>query len=246
MNEELEQRVQARTLDLEAANKDLEAFSYSVSHDLREPLRAVEGFCEMFRSEFAESIPEGARAVLERIVTASGRMSRLINDLLHFSRFGRQPLKHERVALRALVLDVVQRLKEGLSNRQIEVQVGELPDCFGDPALLEQVLVNLLSNAFKFTSGRDPARIDVGALRQGEDIAYYMRDNGVGFDMRYADKLFGVFQRFHSHEAFEGTGIGLSIVHRIITRHGGRVWADSRQGEGTTLFFSLPAPAEER
>jgi signal transduction histidine kinase len=245
MNEELELRVQERTQDLEAANKDLEAFSYSVSHDLREPLRAVEGFCEIFRSEFGAAIPPAGSAVFDRIVAGASRMSRLINDLLHFSRFGRHPLKRERVALRQLALDVAQRLQEGLSNRRIELDVGELPDCFGDPALLEQVLVNLLSNAVKFTSGRESAHIEVGALRQGDGIVYYVRDNGVGFDMRYADRLFGVFQRLHSHDAFEGTGIGLSIVHRIITRHGGRVWADSRQGEGTTLFFSLPAHAEE-
>jgi signal transduction histidine kinase/CheY-like chemotaxis protein len=213
VNEELELRVRERTRDLEIANGDLEAFSYSVSHDLREPLRAVEGFCEMFRTEFASSIPEPGRRILQRIWSGASRMTQLVNDLLHFSRFSREPLHC-------------------------------LPDCFGDRSLLEQVLINLLSNAFKFSAGRDPPRIEVGALRQGEDIVYYVRDNGVGFDMRYADKLFGVFQRLHPPEAFEGTGIGLSIVHRIITRHGGRVWADSRPDEGTTLYFSLPAQIE--
>jgi len=142
------------------------------------------------------------------------------------------------------VLQTVARLEEPLGERHPSVQVGDLPDCFGDRSLLEQVLINLLSNAFKFSAGRDPPRIEVGALRQGADTVYYVRDNGVGFDMRYADKLFGVFQRFHAQEAFAGTGIGLSIVHRIITRHGGRVWADSRPDEGTTLYFSLPPGTE--
>jgi signal transduction histidine kinase/FixJ family two-component response regulator len=244
MNEELELRVRERTRDLEIANKDLESFSYSVSHDLREPLRAIEGFCEMFRAEFAESVPEPGRRILQRVWEGASRMTRLINDLLHFSRFGREPLRCVRVPLRAHVLQIVARLREPLGGRPLTVEVGELPDCFADPALLEQVLINLLSNAFKFTAQREAARVEVGALRQGTDIVYYVRDNGVGFDMRFADRLFGVFQRLHPPEAFEGTGIGLSIVQRIITRHGGRVWADSRLDEGTTLYFSLPAQNE--
>jgi signal transduction histidine kinase len=244
VNEELELRVRERTRDLEIANRDLEAFSYSVSHDLREPLRAVEGFCEMFRTEFGSSVPEPGRRILQRIWSGASRMTQLVNDLLHFSRFSREPLHCLRVPLGEIVLQTVARLKEPLGARQPSVQVGDLPDCFGDRSLLEQVLINLLSNAFKFSAGRDAPRIEVGALRQGEDIVYYVRDNGVGFDMRYADRLFGVFQRLHPQEAFEGTGIGLSIVHRIITRHGGRVWADSRPNEGTTLYFSLPAQIE--
>jgi len=138
----------------------------------------------------------------------------------------------------------VARLEERRDSRRPGVQIGELPDCFADRALLEQVLINLLSNAIKFSAGRDDPRIEVGALRQGADLVYYVRDNGVGFDMRYADRLFGVFQRLHPPESFEGTGIGLSIVHRIITRHGGRVWADSRPGDGSTFYFSLPRPSE--
>ena len=239
VNEELELRVRERTRDLEIANRDLDAFSYSVSHDLREPLRAVEGFCEMFRTEFGSSVPEPGRRILERIWSGASRMTQLVNDLLHFSRFSREPLHCLRVPLREIVLQTVARLTEPLGERQPSVQVGDLPDCFGDRALLEQVLINLLSNAFKFSAGRDAPRIEVGALRQGEDIVYYVRDNGVGFDMRYADKLFGVFQRLHPQEAFEGTGIGLSIVHRIITRHGGRVWAEGAVGLGATIWFTL-------
>jgi signal transduction histidine kinase len=240
LNEELDLRVRERTRELESANHDLESFSYSVSHDLREPLRSIEGFCEMFRAEFAADIPAPGRQILERIWAGAGRMTQLIDDLLHFSRSGRQPLTSRRVALRELVLEIVARLREPLGNRPLIVEVADLPDCFADRALLEQVLVNLLSNAFKFSAGRNPARVEVGALRQGEAMVYFVRDNGVGFDMRHADKLFGVFQRLHTQEAFDGTGIGLSIVHRIVSRHGGRVWADSRPEEGTTLYFSLP------
>jgi len=243
MNEELEQRVQARTRELEIANKDLESFSYSISHDLREPLRAVEGFCEMFRTEFGANIPQDGRAVLDRISSGASRMTQLVNDLLHFSRFSREPLERVRMPLRGLVQQILARLTEALGERQLVVQIGDLPDCYSDPGLLEQVWVNLLSNAFKFTAGRNPARVDIGALRQGDETVYYVRDNGVGFDMRYADKLFGVFQRLHSVQEFEGTGVGLSIVHRIVTRHGGRVWADSRKGEGTSFYFSLPGPS---
>jgi signal transduction histidine kinase len=246
MNEELEMRVSERTRELEDANKELESFSYSVSHDLREPLRAVEGFCEMFRTEFATAVPEEGQRVLERIWTGASRMSRLIDDLLHFSRCSREPLRRERVRLHELVLQTVARLKERLGERPISIQVAELPDCYGDPGLLEQVLVNLLSNACKFTKDANRACVEVGVLRQGMATVYYVRDNGVGFDMRYADKLFGVFQRLHAKEAFEGTGIGLSIVQRIVTRHGGKVWADSRPGEGATFYFSLPAPPDPR
>jgi light-regulated signal transduction histidine kinase (bacteriophytochrome) len=246
MNEELEQRVQERTHELEIANKDLESFSYSISHDLREPLRAVEGFCEIFRTEFAASVPEEGRAVLARIASGASRMTQLVNDLLHLARFSREPLQRVPVPMRALAQQVLARLTEAVGARPISVQVGELPDCCADPGLLEQVWVNLLSNALKFTAGRDPARVEIGALQQGTQSIYYVRDNGVGFDMRYAAKLFGVFQRLHSVQEFEGTGVGLSIVHRIVTRHGGRVWADSRPGEGTTFYFSLtgPAPAQ--
>ena len=243
MNEELELRVEQRTHELEIANKDLESFSYSISHDLREPLRAVEGFCEIFRAEFGAGVPEEGRAVLARIAAGASRMTQLVNDLLHFSRFSREPLQRVPVPMRELVQQVLTRLTEALGARPVSVQVGDLPDCCADPRLLEQVWVNLLSNAFKFTAGRDPARVEIGALHQGTERVYYVRDNGVGFDMRYAAKLFGVFQRLHSVQEFEGTGVGLSIVHRIVTRHGGRVWADSRLGEGTTFYFTLTGPA---
>lgn len=245
LNEGLELRVQERTRDLEVANKDLESFSYSVSHDLREPLRAVEGFCEMFRAEFAAGVPEAGQRILERIWAGARRMNRLIDDLLQLSRCSREPLDCVRVPLRELALQVAARLEQGIAPRRVMVEVGALPDCYGAPALIEQLLVNLLSNALKFTAGRESARVEVGALRQGAETVYYVRDNGVGFDMRYAERLFGVFQRLHSQEAFEGTGIGLSIVQRVVTRHGGRVWADSRPGEGATFYFTLPPTREQ-
>jgi signal transduction histidine kinase/FixJ family two-component response regulator len=241
INGSLEQRVADRTRELEVANRDLESFSYSVSHDLRQPLTVVEGFCDIFRSQYAGSVPEDGQRMLEQIWSGAARMNKLISDLLHFSRMSRGPLEGVPVPMRKLAAQVIERLKVPLGHRPISVQMADLPDCFGDPALLEQVLVNLISNAFKFTAGRDPAQIEVGTLRQGSESVYYVRDNGVGFDMRYAEKLFGVFQRMHSTEEFEGTGIGLSIVHRIVTRHGGRVWADSRKGVGTTFYFTLPA-----
>jgi signal transduction histidine kinase len=244
MNESLEQRVEERTRELELANRDLESFSYSVSHDLRQPLSVVEGFCEMFRSQFSGSVPEEGQQMLDQIWSGTARMNKLISDLLHFSRMSRGPLDGVQVPLRELVLKIIAQLKASLVDRQLSVQVADLPDCFGDPALLEQVLINLLSNAFKFTAGREPAQIEVGTLRQGAETVYYVRDNGVGFDMRYAEKLFGVFQRLHTTQEFEGTGIGLSIVHRIVTRHGGRVWADSRLGAGTTFYFTLPPPPD--
>jgi signal transduction histidine kinase len=244
MNESLEQRVEERTRELEMANRDLESFSYSVSHDLRQPLSVVEGFCEMFRSQFSGSVPEEGQQMLDQIWAGTARMNKLISDLLHFSRMSRGPLDGVRVPLRELVLKVIAQLKTSLADRPLSVQVAELPDCFGDPALLEQVLINLLSNAFKFTAGREPAQVEVGTLRQGAETVYFVRDNGVGFDMRYAEKLFGVFQRLHTTQEFEGTGIGLSIVHRIVTRHGGRIWADSRLGVGTTFYFTLPLPPD--
>jgi len=246
MNEALEQRVQERTRELEIANKDLESFSYSVSHDLRQPLSVVEGFCDILRTQFGAGVPQEGLRMLEQIEGGVSRMSKLISDLLHFSRLSRGLVERVRIPLRQLVLQVVARLKEPLGERALAVQVGDLPDCCGDPALLEQVLVNLLSNAFKFTAGLAAARVEVGTLRQGDETVYYVRDNGVGFDMRYADKLFGVFQRLHSAEEFEGTGIGLSIVHRVVARHGGRVWADSRKGAGATFYFTLPTPAEPK
>jgi signal transduction histidine kinase/DNA-binding response OmpR family regulator len=242
MNQDLERRVQDRTRELEASNADLESFSYSVSHDLRAPLRAIDGFCQILVTDYARAVPDEARDFLAKVCAAVARMQHLIDDLLHLARFSRQPLAAQRVRMTDLIRRVASSLED--QNRRVQVEIAELPDCQGDSSLLEQVLINLLSNAFKFTATRDPARIEVGAFRQDNEQVYFVRDNGVGFDMQYADKLFGVFQRMHTQAQFPGTGIGLSIVHRIIRRHGGRTWAESRPQEGTTLYFSLPMATE--
>jgi light-regulated signal transduction histidine kinase (bacteriophytochrome) len=241
LNQELEQRVEERTRELEASNADLESFSYSVSHDLRAPLRAIDGFSEVLANDYREQMPQEAREFLGKIGTGVARMQRLIDDLLHLARFTRVPLETQRVRMSDLVRRVVANVESQWSGRRVEVAAGELPDCYGDASLLEQVWTNLLSNACKFTATRDPARIEIGAYRQADEQVYFVRDNGVGFDMKHADKLFGVFQRMHSQSQFPGTGIGLSIVHRIIRRHGGRTWAESRVQEGTSVFFTVPA-----
>ncbi len=244
MNRELEQRVLARTRELEVSNADLESFSYSVSHDLRAPLHAIDGFCQIFLADHGTGLSAEGRGLLDKVCAGVTRMHRLIDDLLHLARFSRQPLETQRVGVRALVRRVAAQLEHQIGSRDVQLTVRDLPDCLGDESLLEHVFTNLLSNAYKFTQGRASARITVDAFLQGAEQVYLVRDNGVGFDMKYADKLFGVFQRLHSQADFAGTGIGLSIVQRIVTRHGGRVWAESRLQEGTTVYFSLPRTAE--
>jgi len=239
--DELESRVRERTSQLEAANRELESFSYSVSHDLRAPLRAITGFAELLSQDHAAALPEDARRYVETIAQCASRMKCLIDDLLTFSRLSQQPIAKQSVNVTELVNRVVQELRRDQGERQIEVQIGPLPDCEADPSLLKQVLVNLLSNAFKFTRGRNPALIEIGCRQDGAEQIYFIRDNGIGFDMHYADKLFGVFQRLHSENEFEGTGVGLSIVQRIIQRHGGRIWAESKVNEGATFSFTIAA-----
>jgi signal transduction histidine kinase/FixJ family two-component response regulator len=241
MNVELEERVRDRTRELEASNADLEAFSYSVSHDLRAPLHAVDGFCQMFIANFGSDVPREGHRLLGKVSAGAARMNQLIDDLLRFARFSRQPLEARRVPMTELVRQVAAGFQDELKGRSVELRIGQMPDCLGDGSSLEQVFTNLLSNAFKFTAGRPQARVEVGAYREAAELVYFVKDNGVGFDMQYSERLFGVFQRLHSQAEFAGTGIGLSIVHRIVRRHGGRTWADSRPEEGATLYFSLPA-----
>jgi hypothetical protein len=239
-NMELERHVRERTEELEAANRELEAFSYSVSHDLRAPLRAISAFSHLLVEEHSAQMSEEGQQLLSRVTANTQRMEQLIEDLLRFSRLGRQPLSKHSVNMSTLVRESLEELRKEQGHREIEVQVGDLPDCTGDPSLLKQVIVNLLSNAFKYTRDRERTVIEVACGRQEGEPVYVVRDNGVGFDMRYAGKLFGVFQRMHSAEEFEGTGVGLSIVQRIIQRHGGRIWAEAEVGNGATFFFTLP------
>jgi PAS domain S-box-containing protein len=240
LNEELEHRVQQRTAQLQAANKELEAFSYSVSHDLRAPLRAIDGFSRIVLEEYSPRLDEEGRRLLNVIAGNTKKMGQLIDDLLSFSRLSRQQMASARVDLAALANAVFAELKGSGKERRIEFKVGALPAAHGDGSMLRQVLQNLLANAIKFTRTRPRARIELsGRIENGEAI-YQVKDNGVGFDMTYADKLFGVFQRLHDSTVFEGTGVGLAIAQRIVLRHGGRIWAESSTN-GATFCFSLPA-----
>jgi two-component system, sensor histidine kinase and response regulator len=239
-NAELERRLQQRGAELEAANKELESFSYSVSHDLQAPVRAISGFSNILLEDFSSQMPVEAQVILGKVAGSAGRMGQLIKDLLAFSRLGRQPLSKRTVDMAALVQEVADDLIQREPGRRIELRVAELPDCLGDPSLLKQVFINLLSNALKFTRQREQAKIEVGCRTENGERVYFILDNGVGFDMRYAEKLFGVFQRLHKADEFEGTGVGLSIVGRIIQRHGGRIWADAEVDKGATFHFVLP------
>lgn len=239
LNAELEDRVVERTAQLESANKELEAFSYSVSHDLRAPLRAVDGFSQAVMEDFGPALPPEGVHQLQTIRQSAQRMGELIDDLLTFSRLSRQTLRKQSIETEALVRAVLADLESKGDGRKIEIRVGGLPACEGDPALLRQVWINLLSNALKYTRKRDRTLIDIGSTSNAAEMIYFVRDNGTGFDMRYAHKLFGVFQRLHRAEDYEGTGVGLAIVQRVIHRHGGKVWAEAKMDEGATFYFTL-------
>jgi signal transduction histidine kinase len=240
LNRDLESRVEKRTAELQAANRELESFSYSVSHDLRAPLRAIGGYVTILLHDHAANIPQEAVDLAQRISDNARRMDLLINDLLEFSRMGRKEFSLQRVDLKHVVRECCDDLMQGQEGRQVTITVGDMPACHGDLILLKQAMMNLISNALKYSEKREHARIEVGGeIRKGEYLGY-VRDNGVGFDMRYADKLFEVFQRLHGRGEFEGTGVGLAIVKRVFERHGGRVWAEAALDQGATFFFSLP------
>ncbi|HVT71506.1 MAG TPA: ATP-binding protein [Lacunisphaera sp.] len=239
LNAELEARVRQRTAELEAINRELEAFSYSVSHDLRAPLRAVNGFAQAVQEDFGELLPEEGRRQLRVICESAVRMGALIDDLLRFSRLSRQALRTQPVDMGKLVRAALADLAMQQEGRNLELRLASLPKGQGDSALLKQVWINLLSNALKYTRGRDPAVVEVGSADFDGQRAFFVRDNGTGFDMRHAGKLFGVFQRLHRIEDYEGTGVGLAMVQRIVQRHGGRVWAAAEPDRGATFFFTL-------
>jgi PAS domain S-box-containing protein len=240
MNEQLEKRVQERTAQLHSTIKELEAFSYSVSHDLRAPLRAIDGFSKLLVEDYYSNIDSEGRRLIDVIRTSTVKMGNLIDGLLAFSRLGRQALASAEVDMTELAQEAYAEADSGEPGRNVEIGIDQLPPALGDRLLLRQVFVNLLSNAMKFTRGRNPAVIKVGSESKGDQNVFYVRDNGVGFDMRYVDKLFGVFQRLHGVNEFEGTGLGLAIVQRVVHRHGGRVWAEGALDQGATIFFSLP------
>jgi len=236
----LEQRVAERTTQLEIANKELEAFSYSVSHDLRAPLRHVAGFVDLLSNEMGESASPKSQRFVKVIADSAKQMGRLIDELLVFSKMGRVELQEKVVDANQIVAETIAALKPDTEGRNIIWKKSELPTVKADPALLRQVFVNLLSNAIKYSGPRDPAEIQIGHEEKEHETVIFVRDNGVGFDMNFADKLFGVFQRLHHADEFEGTGVGLANVRRIIQRHGGRTWAEGALGGGATFYFSLP------
>lgn len=228
------------TEQLERANKELDAFSYSVSHDLRAPLRAIDGFTKILIEDYAEGMSQEALTYLGRVRDNSQQMGRLIDDLLAFSRMTRAAMRRSRINLEALIDDSRALFNAETKDRKISWSVASLPEVEGDPAMMRLVLQNLISNAIKYTRTRSQAEIEIGFTAQQEHYTFYVRDNGVGFDMDYKDKLFGIFQRLHPSEEFEGTGIGLANVLRIISRHGGKVWAEGDIEKGATFYFTLP------
>jgi len=239
LNEELEQRVIQRTTQLEEANKELEAFTYSVSHDLRAPLRHMAGFSGILLEEFAPTLDPEAQKYLRRIQEATVRMGRLVDELLTLARVGRQAPNLQVTGLNSVVEEVVSILEPDTEGRQVNWKIAKLPFVECDPTLIKQVFQNLLSNALKYSRPRNQAQIEVGQMEVKGQAAIFIRDNGVGFSMKYADKLFGVFQRLHRAEDFEGTGVGLATVQRIIKKHNGRIWAEAELDRGATFYFTL-------
>lgn len=230
-----------RTVQLEAANKELEAFSYTVSHDLRAPIRRVDGFLYLLLEQHGSALSSGAREFVDKAVKCAREMGTLIENLLAFSRLGRAALREKRFDPNVLIDEVIREISNDTQGRNIEWNIHRLPNVQGDPDLLKQVWVNLLSNAVKYTRAANPAKIEVGCVENETGLEFYVKDNGAGFDMRYAHKLFGVFQRLHHAEEFEGTGIGLANVLQIISKHGGKVRAEGKPGAGATFYFTLPA-----
>jgi len=243
LNEELEDRVANRTSQLELANKELESFSYSVSHDLRTPLRALDGFANILLQDYATLLDDEGKRMLRIVISNANKMGSLIDDLLAFSRLSRQEMEFESIDMKAMANSAYNELVADTDT--IDFRLHQIPETVGDPALLRQVWINLIGNAIKFSSKKPNRIIEVGTLTSGTEIIYFVKDNGAGFNMDFSNKLFAVFQRLHSPKEFEGTGIGLSIVQRIIQRHGGRVWAEGKEGEGATFYFTMLGKSEK-
>jgi light-regulated signal transduction histidine kinase (bacteriophytochrome) len=239
LNTELEQRVRDRTAQLEDSNRELEAFSYSVSHDLRAPLRAIDGFTRILADDYASHLDTEGKRLCSVVRENTGKMSRLIDDLLAFSRLGRAEMNLSRIDMGTMANSIFHELTTPESRVRIDFLVGDLPPAVADPTLMRQVWMNLLSNSIKFSSKRERAVIRVSAEQQPGECVYAVQDNGAGFDMQYVGKVFGVFQRLHSSKEFEGTGVGLALVQRVIHRHGGRVWAEGETDRGATFSFAL-------
>ncbi len=239
-HEHLEELVRERTGQLETANKDLEGFAYSVSHDLRVPLRAIDGFSQQVLKHYADKLDDEGKRYLNVVRDNTKKMGQLIDDILAFSRMGRAGMSMSEINMEELAHAVFEDLKLNLGERELTLEIKPLPLCHGDLSMLRQVLINLMANAIKFTRPKEAPFVEVGGRAEGTENIYYVKDNGAGFDMQYADKLFGVFQRLHGVAEFEGTGIGLAIVKRVVIRHGGRVWAEGKVNEGATFYFALP------
>jgi light-regulated signal transduction histidine kinase (bacteriophytochrome) len=234
-----EEELIRRTALLEEANRELESFSYSVSHDLRAPLRAIDGFARMLLKKHGHEFDEDSLRKFNIIRSSSQQMGQLIDDLLEFSRLGRKHMSVTALDMEAIAREVWKELQAGNPERNMSLAINGLPAAYGDKALIKQVYANLLANAVKFTRHRDRASIETGSFQERNERVYYVKDNGVGFDMAYRDKLFQIFQRLHKTEEFEGTGIGLANVQRIINKHGGRVWAEGKPDQGATFYFTL-------
>jgi light-regulated signal transduction histidine kinase (bacteriophytochrome) len=239
LNQDLDIRVQKRTAELEAANKELESFSYSVSHDLRTPLRAIDGFSRVLADDLGDNLSENAKLYIGKVRDSTQRMGQLIEDLLNLSKLSRTDLRPNPLDLSVIAQEVVDNLRQSSSDREVDVSIWDDMKATGDARLIRVVFENLLGNAWKFTSKTGNPRIEIGTIQEENKSIYFVRDNGAGFDMDYADKLFRVFQRLHGQSEFPGTGVGLATVQRIIHRHGGRIWANSTPGKGAAFFFTL-------